>query len=187
MPTIQPHAAARLQELAGAPQYLSSFRGSSDTLQKMREQVWGPRGEKSLVVRTVTEQIVRELFPKDYLSEILAIRNWCTVNLRYTNDPLHVEWIKDPQRLVEEYLAHGRAVADCDEIAELIACMALQLGRRAELVAVGFGSPGAYSHVFTRVQEPKTSQWIVTDPVAGTDTEQMLARVTTFEVWSLDP
>lgn len=170
-----------------APVWLGSFRGSGDTLQKMREQVWGARGEKSLVVRTLTEEVIREVFPKDYLSEILAIRNWCTVNVRYTNDPLHVEWIKDPQRLAEEYFAQGRTLADCDESAELIATMALQCGRKAEFVVAGFGGQGAYSHVFTRVQEPKSGTWIVCDPVAGTDTPNMLRRITTYEIWSLDP
>src|SRR5690606_31993173 len=112
-----------------APVWLTSFKGSADTLKLMQRQVWGERGEKSLIVRQMTEHIIRGLHPKDYLSEILALRNWCTTELRYTNDPLHVEWIKDPQRLVEEYIQHGKALADCDEIAELIATMALQCGR----------------------------------------------------------
>jgi hypothetical protein len=168
--------------------WLHTFKGAADTLQKMRDQVWGTRGEKSLVVRQMTEHIIRGLFPKDYQSEILAIRNWCTVNLRYTNDPLHIEWIKDPQRLVEEYIAHGKALADCDEIASLIATMALQCGRKADFVVAGFGgAAGQFTHVFARVLEPKSNTWIVCDPVAGTDTVNMLRRITTYDIWSLDP
>jgi hypothetical protein len=53
-------------------------------------------------------------------------------------------------------------------------------------VVVGFGEPGQYSHVFVRVQEPRTSQWIVCDPVAGTDERGMLDRVTTWYTVSCD-
>ncbi|NIR32903.1 MAG: hypothetical protein GWN84_27135 [Gammaproteobacteria bacterium] len=165
---------------------LSGFHGSADTLNLMREQAWGPRGEQSVVVRMALEEITRDLFPKDYLSEILAVRNFATSHLRYVNDPLHVEYVKDPERLVEEIGEYGIAQADCDEIAELIATMGLQLGRQAEYVVVGFGEPGDYSHVFTRLKEPKSGQWIVCDPVAGTDERTMLGRVTTYELWSLD-
>jgi hypothetical protein len=140
-----------------------------------------------MLVRSMTEGVVRQLVGKEYQGEILAIRYWVTENVRYVNDPLHVELVKDPQRLCEEVLAHGQASADCDEIAALIACMCLQVGRIAEFVVVGFGDePGQYSHVFARVQEPRTGQWIVTDPVGGTDERGMLDRVTTWYTVSCD-
>lgn len=165
---------------------LSGFHGSSDTLSLMREQALGDRGEKSVVVRMALEEITRQLWPKTYLSEILAVRNFCAARLRYINDPLHVEYVKDPERLVTEIAEHGLAQADCDEIAELIGTFGLQLGRQAEFVVVGFGAQGDYSHVFARIKEPKTGQWIICDPVAGTDERTMAERVTTYETWSLD-
>lgn len=168
------------------PVRLSRFNGSPDTLNKMREQAWGPRGEQSMRVRTLTEDVVSGVRPKDYLSEILAVRNFGMTHLRYLNDPLHVELIKDPERIADEVRANGIALLDCDEIAEMIATMLMQLGRVAEYVVVGFGAPGDYSHVFTRCKEPKSGQWIVCDPVAGSDERTMLSRVTTYEIWSLD-
>jgi hypothetical protein len=165
---------------------LSRFRGSPDTLNKMREQAWGPRGEQSMAVRAMTEDVVSGIRGKDYLGEILAVRNFGMTHLRYLNDPLHVELIKDPERIVEEIRQNGQALVDCDEIAELIATMLMQLGRKAEYVVVGFNAPGDFSHVFTRVKEPKSGQWIVCDPVAGSDERTMLSRVSTFEIWSLD-
>jgi hypothetical protein len=181
-------AAAHTHHIAGPPPVarLRRFTGSSDTLEQMRRHVWGERGEKSPIVRQMTEEVVAGIWPKDYLSEIIAIRNFNASHLRYTNDPLHVEYIKDPERLVTEIRLQGHALADCDEIAELIATMALQIGRVAEFVVVGFGAPGEYSHVFARVKEPKSGRMIVCDPVAGTDERTMLSRVTTFEIWSLD-
>lgn len=139
-----------------------------------------------MLVRSVTEQVIGELWPKDYVGEVVAICNWVAEHVRYTNDPMHVELLKDPQRLVEEILSKGYARGDCDDIACLIATMALQVGRHAQLVVAGFGKKGEYSHVFTRVEAPKSGKWIVCDPVAGSDVAGMLQRVTTYEVWSTD-
>jgi hypothetical protein len=146
----------------------------------------GERGEKSMLVRSMVEQIVRQVQPKDYLGEILAVRYWVTERVHYVNDPLHTELVKDAQRLVEEVAAHGSAIGDCDDMATIIATMALQLGRVAEFVVVGFGEAGQYSHVFTRVKEPRSGEWVVCDPVGGTDERGMLDRVTTFYTVSLD-
>jgi len=165
---------------------LSGFSGAPDTLRAMVSASLGPRGEKSLIVRGLAERITNRLQPKDYLGEILAIRHWVARYVRYVNDPLHVELIKDPQRLTEECEAYGLTSADCDEIACFIATLALQIGRVAEFVVAGFGAPGHYSHVFARVLEPKSGMWIVCDPVAGTNERQMLERITTFQRWSLD-
>lgn len=171
---------------ANPPHVTSGFQGHPDTLRTMVRQAQGPRGEQSLLVRRMTEEVIRRVQPKDYLGEILALRYWVTEKVRYTNDPLHVELVRDPEALVEEIDQHGVVTADCDESAELIATMALQLGRVAEYVVVGFGEPGQYSHVFARVQEPRTGKWIVTDNVAGSDERGMLDRVTTFYTVSLD-
>ncbi len=138
-----------------------------------------------MLVRSVTEQITRGLRPKEYGGEIVALRNWAIEHVRYQNDPLHVELVKDPQRLCEEFLRHGTATGDCDCVATLIGAMALQLGRNAEFVAAGFGEPHSYSHVFTRIQVPK-GPWLVCDTVAGTQERRMIERIRTYQIWSLD-
>lgn len=168
------------------PTTLSGFSGAPDTLRAMVSAAQGPRGERSALVRSLVESIVRDVWPKDYQGEILAIRNWSATNMRFFSDQLHVETVKDPERLTEEYLAHGVIRCDCDETACMIATMALQCGRIAEFIVAGFGERGHYSHVFVRVQEPKSKKWVVCDPVAGTEEREMLARITTYEVWSLD-
>jgi transglutaminase-like putative cysteine protease len=157
-----------------------------DSVATMQAQIRGARGERSVMVRQLTGRVVAHLQPKDYLSEIIAVRNFVTEKVRFMNDPLTTEWISDPQRLVEEITARGSTVGDCDDIASLIAAMARQLGREVELVVVGFGAPGQYSHVFTRVKEPKSGRWIVTDPVAGSDEAKMLRRVTTYRRFSVN-
>lgn len=171
---------------ATPPHTIKPFRGASTTVATMIQQVKGARGERSVLVRGVTERVVAGLQPKDYLSEILAIRNWVAEKTRFLNDPLTTEWVKDPQRIVEEILAHGISTVDCDEIASLALCMCRQVGREGEFVTVGFGSPGRFSHVLARVKEPKSGAWIVIDPVAGTDEGKMLRRERTHQIWRLD-
>lgn len=168
------------------PHQIRGFHGPPDTLAEMVKAAQGDRGERSVLVRSVTEEVVGQLWPKDYLGEILAINAWVSEHIVYLNDPLHVEFVKDPQRLCEEVLARGYARGDCDDIAVLIATMGMQVGRDAELVVVGFGEPGQYSHVFARLLDPRSGQWIVCDPVAGTTVASMLKRVTTYQIWSCD-
>lgn len=168
------------------PYMLDRFDGAPDTMRAMVRMVQGPQGEMSMLVRRTTEHVVRDLHPKDYLGEILAIKNWVTTNCRYTNDQLHVELVQSAERMIKDVLEYGKAVTDCDDMAVLIATMALQVGRHAQFVVVGFGGQAHdYSHVFARVQDPKSS-WIVCDPVAGTGEREMLKRITNYEIWDCD-
>ena len=166
------------------PVSFAPFTGPRTTIVEMVRALNSVRGERSVRVRSFTESVVRGLQPKDYLSEIVAIRYAVAEKVRYLNDPLTTEWVKDPERLVEEIEATGVAAADCDEIALLTATMLRQVGREVEFVTVGFGAPNSFSHVFTRALEPKSQTWIVCDPVAGTEEDRMLARVTTHKFWS---
>lgn len=167
------------------PQRLRPFNGAPDTVAEMVRAAIGPRGEQSVVVYTLKNSIIRELDPKDYLSEILAVRNFAAERIRYSNDALAVEQVQDPQRIAEQIIQYGKAVGDCDDIACFTAALTRQLGRETEYVTVGFGPPGHFTHVFVRVKEPKSGQWIVCDPVAGPNEAKMLARVTTYKIWSL--
>jgi len=160
----------------------------------MAEVALGDDGERSATVRQFTSWVVQHVWPKDYLSEILAVRN-CFVQtspwhpglplFRYTNDPLHVEWIKTPRRQVEEINQGGVTTVDCDDITTMAATMLLQLGRKVELVALGF-EPDSLTHVGVRVEEPKSGRWIWIDPVAGPREREAAQRAQEMMVWSLE-
>ena len=190
----QPVAGTR-SWLGAAPQgTVKPFRGPETTLDAMAQAALGARGEQSMRVRQFTEWVVRGVWPKDYLGEILAIRN-CFVQpsptrrgsplWRYTNDPLHVELVKDPERMVEEVEQHGSALVDCDDTTVMATTMCLQVGRVVELVALGFVT-GELSHVGLRALEPKSNKFIWLDGVAGPREAEAAGRAKTLLVMSLD-
>jgi hypothetical protein len=103
----------QLADVQAPAHTVKPFRGPEDTIALMGQMVKGPRGEQSITVYRATEHVVRGLQPKDYLSEILAIRYWVAEKIRYKNDPLAMETVSDPERLITEIAKYGRATADC--------------------------------------------------------------------------
>lgn len=163
------------------------YRGTDHTVRRMIELARGDQGERSILVRRHAEQIIRNIRPKDYASEMVAISKWWGNAGRYTLDPVHVEMIKDPARMVADANA-GSLVCDCDEFALAIGTCCLVVGHPIEFVTVGFrpwspGQPKVHTHVFVRAQDPRTKLWFVLDPVAGARTASMLKRVTNFSTF----
>lgn len=166
------------------------YRGTDHTVAKMIQLVKGDRGERSTKVRRHAEQVVSHIRPKDYVSEYIAICRWWGNAGRYTRDPLHVEMLRDPERLVDDANA-GKLAVDCDEYAVAIGCGCLVVGGRIQFVTVGFqprlpGQRKVHTHVFVRAQDPKTKTWWVLDPVAGRRTANMLSRVKQYTVFEVD-
>jgi hypothetical protein len=165
------------------------YRGTDHTVQAMISLARGDRGEKSIKVRRHAEQIIGGVRPKDYASEGIACARWWGNAGRYTRDPVHVEMLRDPERLVDDALA-GKLAMDCDEFGVAIGTSCLVLGLPIQFVTVGFsprlpGQPKIHTHVFVRAQDPRTKIWWVLDPVAGRRTGQMLSRVRQFSVFDV--
>lgn len=176
------------------------YRGTDHTVAVMVQLAKGlvdPRamvqnalqGERSVRFRRHTEQIINNLRPKDYTSEIIAISRWWGNAGRYTRDPLHVELIRSPDRLLDDALG-GRLLVDCDDLALAIATSCLTIGARAQFVTCGFkpytGGPKVHTHVFARAQDPKSKTWWVLDPVAGRKTGNMLRRIKQYTIFEVD-
>lgn len=188
LPRTSPGGAGKLRG-----SQLGAFGGPSTTLDEMSRSALGEEGERSMLVRSFFDWLVRGLEPKDYLGEILAIRNVFVQRnprtgyplFRYANDPRHVEMVKSPHRQMIEILEHGSTVVDCDDSATMAATLCLMAGREVELVAMGF-APGSLSHVAVRAKEPKTNEWIVLDGVAGPREHEAASRAKEIMVKSLD-
>jgi hypothetical protein len=163
------------------------FRGTDATAKLMRDYARGDEGEKNFRVRQWAEMIVKDVPPKDYLSEILALRAWCVSPwCRYTNDARHVEQCKTPLRMLGEIESAGVTLVDCDDIATLLASFAMCLGRECEFVMAAFERMGQYTHVFVRIKEPRSGSWIICDPVAGTREAEMARSIKRHAVLSVD-
>jgi hypothetical protein len=173
---------------------VNSFRGARDTLREMVRVSLGDDGERSVLVRQFTESVLLDIWPKDYLGQILAIRNMLVqpspfrkgvAMFAYANDPRHVEMVKTPRRMVEEIMQRGATTVDCDDISVMAATMAMVVGRRPQFVALGF-EPDHLTHVALRVQEPKSEAWIWMDAVAGPREREAAERAKEILVWDLD-
>lgn len=175
---------------------LAPYRGPETTLNQMVAFARGEGGERSMIVRQFVEFFLRGIQPKDYLGEIIAIRNIFvqpspfipggnTPLFRYMNDPRHVEMVKTPERCVREIMEHGSTLVDCDDISVCAGTFALHCGREVEFVALGF-APNTLSHVGVRVKEPKSGRWIWLDGVAGPREKEAAGRAKTLLIKSLD-
>ena len=141
-------------------------------------------------VRLLAEQIVSGLGSKDCVSEIAAIYYYVISHVRYANDPRTVELVRKPERIVAEILSGKTPSLDCDDMVAFEAALLLALGREVRVITVAFQNVKyqgqiQYSHVYLQVKEPRTSRWIVLDPVAAEETAIMLKQGKIFKIWPL--
>lgn len=167
--------------LADVPRHaVQPYRGTTDTVREMQRLAKGPRGEMSMRLRATVEDIVREVQPRDRLSQLAAIYDWFNRRFHYVNDPVEVELVKDPERLLEEIAKHGHAMGDCDDASTFLYAAPRTIGITTQFARVGFKkrpmAGSQYTHVFT-VAWDQYRRPIVLDPVAGQRTPRMIQRV----------
>lgn len=144
-----------------------------ETMRRMAQAVH--QGQLDPELRALTERLVQNVFPHDYLSEYAAILNWTRMNIRYLRDPRTIEQIKTPRAVVET--GNG----DCDDMTVLVATLAGGIGARVRFVAGAFqrhpsGTP-ALSHVWAEVYDPASRAWAILDPVPGRNVASMVKRL----------
>ena len=169
-------------------EFMAPFKGAEQTVNLIRK--YALEAQYDPTVRLFVEQIVGEISSKDYLSEIFAIYFYVLSHTRYMNDPRTIELVRRPQVVLQEIQEGKIPCLDCDDITTLLLAMYLTCGREVRIATVAFrhtfvGKERQYSHVFPQVKEPKTSRWIVTDPVAAEDTNQMMNKVVATKIWSV--
>jgi hypothetical protein len=204
-----------VQPVAGTDQNVKvlEYRGTPQTVIEMVKAANGERGQKSFKLRDRVERVIRNLNPKDYWSEALAIYYWtCGPLFRYTRDPLRVEQVKDPLRILWEIDKKGVTLVDCDDFATFILACLGTIGARGRIVTVGFQPangrsgnpkimeepelrfmsgenmrrlPGPFTHVFCQALKPGGS-WVTLDPVAGPRTANMHRRVKQMRIYVPD-
>lgn len=159
-----------------------AYHGVVDSLGAMDKMARA--GQTHPVVRRYAEEVIRKVYPKDYLSELAAIYYDVCRRIRYTRDPAEREYVQHPVVILQN------RSADCDDQAVLmraaLGALGLSVGNPVEFVTVGFDKkapPGRrFTHVFLRAFDAKSGQWVVLDPVAGPNTADMLKKAKVFSI-----
>lgn len=144
------------------------------------------QGQADKQVRRYAIDKIREIQPKDHLSEIAALYYDTARRIRYTRDPAEAEYVQHPLVTLQE------RSGDCDDMATLLVGLlgtkALSVGAPTQFVVAGFkknAGVNKYTHVFMRFLDHRTGQWIVMDPVAGPQTPQMINKAVRWKgMWS---
>lgn len=164
------------------------FKGAPQTVALIKR--YALEAQSDPTVRLLAEKIVSGLGSKDYLSEIAAVYYYVLNHTRYANDPRTVELVRRPGRVVAELAAGKTPSLDCDDLVTFQAALLLALGREVRIVTIAFrkvkyNGQVQYSHVYLQAKEPRTSQWIVLDPVAAEETADMLRKGQAIKIWPL--
>lgn len=164
------------------------FKGAPQTVALIKK--YALEAQSDPTVRLLAEKIVSGLNSKDYLSEIAAIYYYVLNHTRYANDPRTVELVRRPGRIVAELAAGKTPSLDCDDLVTFQAALLLALGREVRAITIAFrkvqyNGQVQYSHVYLQVKEPRTSRWIVLDPVAAEETAIMLNKGQAIKIWPL--
>ena len=174
------------------------YHGVGDTVRYMKQLAVS--GQAHPVVRRAAIAAIRQVYPKDYTSELAAIYYDTCRSIRYTRDPAGREMLQHPAVTVQE------RAGDCDDHGILLNALiraartghpvdnvraltgfgarALAVGNDLQFVIAGFEKnapmPRRYTHVFLRVYDNNTGRWLVLDPVAGPNTGSMIDRVKVY-------
>lgn len=96
-------------------------------------------------------------------AEVAAVRRFLAERVRFTRDPLGVETLTSPARMLEDVATDGMASGDCDEVATLGAALGMALGMPARFVLYAFDPGGPWLHVFAELWDG--TRWSELDTV----------------------
>lgn len=152
-----------------------TYKGTKQTIDYMVDLA--REGQVSPKIRQYAESVVREIQPKDYMSELAALYYDTCRTIRYTRDPAGAEYIQHPEVILQN------KAADCDDIAlyinALLKSLVMSVGNEAYYTTVGFGGRD-HTHVFLTVVEERSGTRVILDPVAGPKTGKMAKQVVNF-------
>lgn len=135
-------------------------RGVKQTLDRM--VVLARTGIADYSVRKMAESIISRLPQKDFQGEVKAVHAFVRDRVRYTLDPVEIEYLQSPAELLKS------RQGDCDDKTILVCALLGVVGHQTKMIATG-PKRNAYSHVFAQVRDrtvlnPK-------DPAAWVDLE----------------
>jgi len=111
-------------------------------------------GKRNPEIRSLAVSIVRDVQPKHFYQEIVAVWMFVSSAIRYTKDIFGVEMVQPAEWVVRN------GAGDCDDFTVLVCSLLEAIGHRTRIVAVG-RNPMEYTHVYAETLSG--SQWIAVD------------------------
>ena len=111
------------------------------------------RASQDPEIRSFARRIVADVESRDYFTEAAALCNWVKENIRFTRDTFKLETLQTPAVTLSE------RAGDCDDMAALLAALAMSIGHKARFKVIGTNQP---SHVYTEIYVD--GRWVVFDP-----------------------
>lgn len=114
-------------------------------------------------VRKSAEQIIVGIDPGDKVGEVEAIYEWMKHHIRYTRDPMGMEYLQTPPHLLEIIGRNGMAFGDCDDMTMFVASLLKSIGFNVGVKVASYKPDGAYSHIYALVF--LQGKWVALDGV----------------------
>lgn len=101
------------------------------------------------MIRQYAEKIIQNVPPRDDMGEAEAIYYWVRDNVRYTRDPLGLEYFTTPLLMLQKFGRGETMEGDCDDCALLASSLLRSIGFFTVVRIAGYGvDKSDYSHVY---------------------------------------
>ena len=149
-----------LPDLLTETPLLSGDAGTYQSLSAMRAAIETDR--TSPFVRNAAVQAIAGAPERNFLSEVTGILDYVRERVRYTRDPLDVEYVQTPDFMLRAIRRDGTVSGDCDDSAVLFAALAEAVGYETRFSVLGEAGEN-YAHVIVEVRD-NAGRWIPVDP-----------------------
>lgn len=96
---------------------------------------------------------------------IITAFNWVQMNVTYENDPIDIEHITYPSKMIQEKLRDGYTSGDCDDHALLLASLLLSVGVPARFKVISQDPLSDYHHIYIEAFDDSIGKWIPLDAI----------------------
>lgn len=106
-------------------------------------------------VRACAQTVISSCPTHEWGCQVRALRSFLGRVWTFVRDPVGIELVRRPERLLDLWRLKGHIPGDCDDAAVLGAALGKSVGFPARFVVLGFYGPRMpFSHVYAELQAP---------------------------------
>jgi len=113
-------------------------------------------------IRAFALRIVGEMDNDDRRNQLAKITDWVVKNVVYVRDPIGVEYILTPDRMLKEYAATGVIRGDCDDHTILANTLLQSLGFETRPIGLKIFRTDVFDHTISEIKWDN-GRWITFD------------------------